>query len=92
MTDFLHSVQHQTNQITFTHLEIDITYAELTFLWNDLPIDWNDPTLERNDRNCGQENPLVYAFLSQSFRLFPHFGQLFNIFGASILQQSTSFI
>ena len=58
MTDFLHSVQHQTSQITFTHLEnrynilerIDFFWNELTILWNDLPIDWNDLSMERNDR------------------------------------------
>ena len=71
--------------------ELPFFCNELTILWNDLPIDWNDlPPCD-----------LVYFFFSHSFRFFPYFGQLFNIFAASIRyllhqrvirQQSTNFM
>ena len=78
--------------------ELPFFWNELTILWNDLPIDWNDLTMEWNDHNLRPCD--LFFFLSQSFGFFSHFGQLFNIFAASIRyllhqrvirQQSTNF-
>ena len=81
MTDFLHSVQHQTYQITFAHLENRYNICGTDFFVERTGYceEWSSYWLERsdhrtNDGNCGQENlppcDLVSAFLSQSFGFF----------------------